>query len=154
MKLITTSLLSLICLFGLSQTNVITTPVAPADKALVIFIRPAELNSALDNWVLMEDEKEFCRISNNRFVTKITEPGKHTYSAKRGGIGIGKVKVTLDLEMEAGKTYFVHCDIKTNLLNVRLLLNEVTKSTATKFLQKAKPDNCELTKEENKETKE
>lgn len=154
MKPIITSLLILCSLFGWSQTNVSSLPVAPPDKALVVFIRPAELTSALDNWVLMEDEKEFCRISNNRFVTKIAEPGKHTYSAKRGGVGIGKVKVTLDLELEAGKTYFVHCDIKTNLINVRLLLNEITKSTANKFLEKAKPDNCELVKDEKTESKE
>lgn len=124
-------------------------PSAPADKALVLFIRPSELNAALDNWVLMADGDEFCRISNNRYVTYLAKPGKITFSAKRGGIGIGKPKTGLDLEVEAGKTYYVQCDVKTNLINVRILLNETTFNTAKKFMEKAKPDNCEATKEES-----
>ena len=74
--------------------------------------------------------------------------GKVIFSSKRGGLGIGKPKDHLELELEAGKTYYVQCDIKSNLINIRILLNEITKSTAKKFLLKAKPDNCELKKEE------
>lgn len=122
-------------------------PAAPADKALVIFIRPSEMMAALDNWKLLANEKEFCRISNNRYVTYLSAPGKISFAAIRGGVGIGKPKSPLELELEAGKTYYVHCDVKTNMLNVRILLEEVTLSTAKKFMEKAKPDNCEAEKE-------
>ncbi len=123
-------------------------PKPPADKAMVVFIRPAEITSALDNWVLMANGEEFCRISNNRYVTYLAKPGKVSFSSKRGGIGIGKPKSSLELELEAGKTYYVQCDIKTNLINVRILLNEITLSTAKRFLEKAKPDNCETVKDD------
>ncbi len=125
-----------------------TIPSAPSDKALVIFIRPPEMANALDNWVLMADDNEFCRISNNRYVTYISDSGKVVFSSKRGGLGIGKPKDNLELELEAGKTYYVQCDINSNLVSVRILLNEITKSTAKKFILKAKPDKCELKKED------
>lgn len=131
--------------FAASAQSVI--PAAPADKALVIFIRPPEMTSALDNWKLLVNEKEFCRISNNRYVTYLSAPGKVSFAAIRGGIGIGKPKSPLELELEAGKTYYVHCDVKTNLVSVRILLEEITLSTAKKFMEKAKPDNCEAVKE-------
>lgn len=135
-------------LLGIIANAQDTIPSAPSDKALIIFIRPPEMASALDNWVLMADDNEFCRISNNRYVTYLSMPGKVIFSSKRGGLGIGKPKDHLELELEAGKTYYVQCDIKSNLINIRILLNEITKSTAKKFLLKAKPDNCELKKEE------
>lgn len=123
-------------------------PAPPADKALVVFIRPSEMASALDNWVLMADGENFCRISNNRFVTYLTKPGKVSFSSKRGGVGIGKPKDVLEMELEGGKIYYVQCDIKSNLVNVRILLNEIMPSTAKKFLAKAKPDNCETNKQD------
>lgn len=125
-----------------------TIPNAPSDKALIVFIRPPEMANALDNWVLMADDNEFCRISNNRYVTYLSNPGTVVFTSKRGGLGIGKPKDNLELELEAGKTYYVQCDIKSNLISVRILLNEITKSTAKKFLIKAKPDKCELNKED------
>jgi hypothetical protein len=117
-------------------------------KALVVFIRPAEMVSALDNWVLMADNEEFCRISNNRYVLYHAKPGRVNFSAKRGGIGIGKPVSTIDFELKEGEVYYVQCQIKSNLVNVRLLLNEITKRTAEDFFAKVKPDNCELIKAE------
>ncbi len=119
-----------------------------AGKAMVIFIRPPEMMSALDNWVLMAENEEFCRISNNRYVLYSGKPGKVTFTAKRGGIGIGKPKTGIDFDLKAGEIYYVQCQVKSNLVNVRILLNEITKRTADNFLQKAKADKCELRKTE------
>jgi len=118
------------------------------DKALVVFIRPPEMMSALDNWVLMAENEEFCRISNNRYVLFQAKPGKVNFTAKRGGIGIGKPQTGIDFDMKAGEIYYVQCQVKSNLVNVRILLNEITKRTAENFLQKAKPDKCEIRKTE------
>ncbi len=148
-KIVFVVVLALSTLTTFAQTEI---PKPPADKAMVVFIRPAEITSALDNWVLMANGDEFCRISNNRYVTYLAKPGKVSFSSKRGGIGIGKPKSSLELELEAGKTYYVQCDIKTNLINVRILLNEITLSTAKRFLEKAKPDNCETAKDDKATT--
>ena len=122
-----------------------------AGKALVVFIRPPEMMSALDNWVLMADNEEFCRISNNRYVLYHTKPGKINFSAKRGGIGIGKPVSGIDFELKEGEIYYVQCQVKSNLVSVRILLNEITKRTAEGFFAKAKPDNCEVRKTEGGE---
>lgn len=116
-------------------------------KALVVFIRPPELTSALDNWVLLADNEEFCRISNNRYVLYHAKPGKVNFSSRRGGIGIGKPVTGIDFELKEGEVYFVQCQVKTNLINVRILLNEITERTANQYLTKAKPDNCEIRRE-------
>ncbi|CAN5726754.1 hypothetical protein BH10BAC2_BH10BAC2_15480 [soil metagenome] len=145
-KLFLTILLIIAGYASIAQAEI---PPAPSDKALVVFIRPPELQAALDNWVLMANGDEFCRISNNRYVTYLAAPGNISFTSKRGGIGIGKPKDVLELELEAGKTYYVQCDVKLNLVSIRILLNEITLSTAKKFLLKAQPDNCELKKKED-----
>ena len=143
-QLLSVLLVLIACTATYAQNEI---PPPPADKALVVFIRPSELNSALDNWVLMADGEEFCRVSNNRYVTYLSKPGSVEFSSKRGGIGIGKPKDLLKMDLEGGKIYYVQCDIKSNLINVRILLNEIMPSTAKKFLEKAKPDNCETKKD-------
>lgn len=84
-----------------------TIPNTPENRALIVFIRPADMASALDNWNLMADDNEFCRLSNNRYVTYTSNPGTVKFSSKRGGLGIGKPKDLLEVELEAGKTYYV-----------------------------------------------
>lgn len=143
-KQIASILLVFITLSGFAQTDF---PLPPSDKALIVFIRPPEMANALDNWVLMADGEEFCRVSNNRYVTYLSKTGNVEFSSKRGGLGVGKPKDILKMELEGGKIYYVQCDIKSNLINVRILLNEIMPSTAKKFLEKAKPDNCELKKD-------
>lgn len=145
MKLLLLPFFSLVMLCGFAQDAPTLSP--EPGKALIVFIRPAEMTAALDNWVLLADGEEFCRISNNRYVLYQAKPGKVSFAAKRGGIGIGKPVTGIDFDLKEGEIFYVQCQIKTNLVNVRILLNEITERTAKQYLEKAKPDKCEIAKE-------
>lgn len=146
MKKLLCVVLVVLTISGYAQDSTNLTP--EPGKALVVFVRPAELMSALDNWVLLANGEEFCRVSNNRYVLYQAKPGKYNFTAKRGGIGIGKPVTGIDFDVKEGEIYYVQCQVKSNLVSVRILLNEITKRTAEGFLKKAKPDNCQVQKTE------
>lgn len=118
-----------------------TEPARIADPATVYFYRGKQFGSALQNFVLKADGKEICRLSVKRYVVYKGQPGKVAFSAVEGGLAIPK-KEMLELELEAGKSYYVQCDVKTGLVTTRMEMTEVTESTAKKKMEGLEADNC------------
>ncbi len=118
---------------------------APAEKemATVYIYRVGQFGAAAANWSIWADETKICKLSNNKFITHQVKPGKHVYSARVGGVGILKKETEIELETEAGGTYYIACNVKTSFTRARLELIEVTKSTATKQMAKMSLDNCQ-----------
>ncbi len=112
-----------------------------ADPVTVYFYRGKQFTSALQNFVLKADGKEICRLSVKRYVVYKGQPGKVAFSAVEGGLVIPK-KEMLELDLEAGKSYYVQCDVKTGLLTARMEMTEVTESTAKKKMEGLEADNC------------
>lgn len=112
-----------------------------ADPATVYFYRGKQFGSALQNFVLKADGKEICRLSVKRYVVYKGQPGKIAFSAVEGGLAIPK-KEMLKLELEAGKSYYVQCDVKSGLVTTRMEMTEVTESTAKKKMEGLEADNC------------
>lgn len=128
-----------------------TKKAAPAEKeapakeemATVFIYRVGQFGAAAANWSIWADETKICKLSNNKFIMHQVKPGKHVYSAKVGGVGILKKETEIELETEAGETYYIACNVKTSFTRARLELIEVTKSTATKQMAKMSQDNCQ-----------
>lgn len=118
---------------------------APAEKemATVYIYRVGQFGAAAANWSIWADETKICKLSNNKFIAHQVKPGKHVYSARVGGVGILKKETEIELETEAGGTYYIACNVKTSFTRARLELIEVTKSTATKQMAKMSLDNCQ-----------
>ena len=126
-----------------SETGNISEMTSPkgADPATVYFYRGKQFGSALQNFVLKADGKEICRLSVKRYVVYKGQPGKVAFSAVEGGLAIPK-KEMLELELEAGKSYYVQCDVKSGLVTTRMEMTEVTESTAKKKMEGMEADNC------------
>lgn len=122
-----------------------TKKIAPAEQenATVYIYRVGQFNAAAANWSIWADETKICKLSNNRFIKHEVKPGKHVYSAKVGGVGLLKKETEIELETEAGKSYYIACNVKTSITRARLELIEVTKSTADKQMAKMSLDHCQ-----------
>lgn len=120
---------------GSSKTTV------AADSATVYFYRGKQFSASLVNYVLLANDKEICRLSVKRYVVYKSLPGKVYFTSREGGLAIPK-KEQLELDLEAGKNYYVQCDVKTGLVTTRMEMTEVTESTAKKKMDGLQPDNC------------
>ena len=118
-----------------------TVSTATADSATVYFYRGKQFTSALANYVLLANDKQICRLSVKRYVVYKALPGKVYFTSREGGLAIPK-KEQLELDLEAGKSYYVQCDVKTGLVTTRMEMTEVTESTAKKKMDGLQPDNC------------
>lgn len=82
-------------------------------------------------------------MSNNKFIAGKTKPGKRLITFRIGGVGLFKKETEIELETEAGKSYYVACTVKQSFTRLRMEFMEVTKSTAHKQMQDMTLDNCQ-----------
>lgn len=112
-----------------------------ADSATVYFYRGSQFYRAGVNFTIRANGQEICRLSNKRYLVYKTMPGKVSFTSVAGGLNIPD-KEKFDLELEAGKSYYVQCDIKTSFVADRMEMTEVMPSTAKNKMEKLAPDNC------------
>jgi hypothetical protein len=95
------------------------------------------------DWSIFVDEQKVCKLSNNKFIKVTAKPGKHVINSRIGGVEVLKKETGLEIEVEAGKDYFVSCNVKQSFTRFRLELMEVTKSTADKQMKDMAMDKCQ-----------
>ena len=118
-------------------------PKPKAETATIYIYRTGSWGAAANNWAMFVDEKKVCKLSNNRFIKVEVAPGKHRVSSKIGGIELLKKVTEIEIDAEAGKSYFVACNVKQSLTRARLEMTEVTKSSADKQMEKMTLDKCQ-----------
>lgn len=123
-------------------------PKPKAETATIYIYRTGSWSGAANNWAMFVDEKKICKLSNNRFIKVEVAPGKHRVSSKIGGLEVLKKETEVEIEAEAGKSYYVSCNVKQSLTRARLEMTEVTKSSADKQMEKMTLDKCQETAEE------
>jgi hypothetical protein len=111
------------------------------DKATVIIYRRLETNQWTTNFVIRANGEAVCRLSNNRYVVYKTKPGQVDFTTVAGGLQIPD-KDLLPLDLQAGKVYFLQADVLTRFGSNKLILSEVTQSTAQRNLPGTLPDRC------------
>ena len=115
----------------------------PGDSAIIYIYRGGQAGGAAANWAMFVDENKLCKLSNNKFIRVAVAPGKHTISAKIGGVGLMKKETEVEVETEAGGEYYIACNIKQSITRARLEMIEVTKGTGKKQREKMTLDNCQ-----------
>ncbi|KAA9333335.1 DUF2846 domain-containing protein [Hymenobacter busanensis] len=118
-----------------------TVPAPKPDMATVVFYRPAMLAQAATNFTVRANGAELCRLSNKRFFVTTLKPGETSFTSVAGGLNLPD-QDKFDLNLEAGKVYYIQGDVKTRLMTVKMVFTEVTESTYKKKNADLKPDNC------------
>ena len=111
------------------------------DVSTFIFYRGGQFWRAFVNFTIRANGDELCRLSNGRFMVYKTTPQKIAFTNVAGGLNIPD-KEKLEIDAEAGKVYFIQCDVKSNLFTDKMEMSEVTESTAKKKLKNVTADNC------------
>lgn len=113
------------------------------DTTYIYVYRTGQFNGAAANWAVYLDGEKKCKLSNNRFMRLAVTPGKHTITAKIGGAGLFKKETEVEIEAEAGGSYYIACNVKQSITRARLEMLEVTKGSAAKQMEKMVLDNCQ-----------
>lgn len=111
------------------------------DVSTFIFYRGGAFGQAFVNFTIRANGDELCRLSNGRFMVYKTTPQKITFTNVAGGLNIPD-KEKLEIDAEAGKVYYIQCDVKVNLFTNKMEMSEVMESTAKKKLKSVTADNC------------
>ncbi len=115
----------------------------PEATGTLYIYRTGQFAGAAANWSIWVDGEKVCKLSNNKYIMTNVTPGKHTVSAKIGGVGLMKKETEVEIEVEGGSSYYVACNIKQSITRARLEMIEVTKGTAAKQMEKMELDGCQ-----------
>lgn len=115
--------------------------------AKIIIFRPNNFTNWSSNFSIFANQERICKLSNNRFVSYEVAPGAVSLKS-RVSFGISETK-DLDLNVEAGKTYYVRCDLLSQVFALTLDMTPISDDIAKKYLDmyNVKPDACMKKKE-------
>ena len=113
------------------------------DFATVYIYRGGQFFGSALNYAIFANEEMVCKLSNNRYIEYKAKPGKLSLTAHRGGVELFKKETGLDLNVEAGKKYYVKGDQKSSITRTRLELSEVTENTANRDMKDMTVDACQ-----------
>jgi len=145
-KLILVTVLSLSALFLTTRAHAGVRPTG--DTSYIYVYRVGQFSGAGANWAVFLDGEKKCKLSNNKFMRLAVTPGKHTISARVGGMSIMKKETEIEVEATAGGSNYVACSVKQSITRQRLEMVEVVKNTASKQMEKMSLDNCQEAIEE------
>lgn len=100
-----------------------------AGQGLVVFYRPGSLMGAALGCTVHEGQAEVARLGSGKFYAVSAAPGAHQYSTK------AETTDRINLEVEAGETYFVRCKLGFGVMAGRPNLSP---SDRAEFAAKAK----------------
>jgi hypothetical protein len=103
------------------------------EEALVYVMRPSNLGFAL-GFSIACDNTLLGTTKGKRYVQGLVKPGIHKITASGG-----EKDAELEINVEAGKTYYIEQKIKMGLVLARTKLELVTEEEGIKLLAKCKP---------------
>ncbi len=122
----TKHLLLILAMFGIGLSSVLGQPepvVINPQSATVYLYRSSALLSAARKYWVYADGKPICKIGNKRHCQLILPTGPVTFTTKLAGLTlVPKKRPSLDLTLEAGKTYYLQADLKTKLFPLQAVL--------------------------------
>ncbi|QMW01241.1 DUF2846 domain-containing protein [Spirosoma foliorum] len=118
-----------------------------ADFATVYIYRGGQFFGSALNYAIFANGEKICKLSNNRYIEYKAKPDQLSLTAHRGGIEVFKKETGLDIQVEAGKSYYVKGDQKSSITRTRLELSEVTENTAKRDMKDMTVDACQETAE-------
>ncbi|UBB25805.1 DUF2846 domain-containing protein [Pseudoxanthomonas japonensis] len=104
-----------------------------AGKGQIVFFREKKFAGAAVNYIVREGETELGKLSSGSYFVVAVEPGAHAYTVH------SEAKDVLNLEMEAGETYYVIGGITMGFLAGRPNLSPSDQAAFDAMSGKLKP---------------
>jgi len=136
-----------------AESGAETSFVAPADKALLVFVRTSKLYKRRDVKIVDDKLRAYASFEARQHAVALVEPGEHSFYT------IGQNTERFDLEVAAGRTYVVLVRVNTGMGNVRAVPDPVKRSDqdfdeSVKWIRETKPSPSAAGLEESAKKKE
>lgn len=105
----------------------------PEGKGQIVFFRESKFVGGAISYKVREGETELGKLSNGSYFVYVAEPGAHAYTVH------SEAKDVLNLEVEAGETYFVSGGVSMGVFAGRPNLSPSTQSAYAAIAAKLKP---------------
>ncbi len=79
----------------------------PPGKGQIVFFRRWYWGGGANTYMVREGEREIGRLPNSNYFIAAVDPGWHTFTVK------AEKHVDMQIEIEAGETYYVLCELGT-----------------------------------------
>jgi hypothetical protein len=99
------------------------------DKALVYFVRPTSMAFAIKSWMFCDDDVLGANKGSSYFFAHV-EPGKHVFWSKSENVD------ALELEVEAGRTYYVQQHMRMGGMKAHTKLEVLAEADGVERLAK------------------
>lgn len=114
-----------------------------SDSSFIYIYRTGQFGGAMANFSIWVDDKKLCKISNDKYFKVAVTPGTHKIEAKLGGVSIMKKETSVEVDVVAGKSNFIACNMKSSITRVRLEMTEVVEKAGKKEIEKMSLDRCQ-----------
>lgn len=113
------------------QANGIANP--PEGKGQIVFFRDKKFTGGAISYIVREGEEELGKLSNGSYFVHVAEPGAHAYTVH------SEAKDVMNLEVEAGETYYVVGSVSMGILAGRPNLSPADQAAFDALSDKIKP---------------
>lgn len=125
----------------------ITTPVIvqaqdSLKNAKIYFLRSTGFIGSLAGFNVFIDSAFVCRLNEKKYSVHQVLAGPHTCSVRFGGKKLRDGIEKVELDVEAGKSYYVQIIFRNGFFTNKVSCEEITANTAKRFLPKLKEDDC------------
>ena len=126
-------MLVFLCPLVMAQELVENDPEAPF--GLVYFLRGKGHAGSATAFSALIDGGRVCKLNNRRYSVHEVEPGEHEFKAQFGGKKGKKKAEIVVIEIEAGKTYYIHMIMQTSFWINDVSAQEITRNSALRLFE-------------------
>ena len=112
----------------------ISNSLSAQENGKVYFIRSEGFQAPAAAFNLFVDQKIVGRLNNKRYSIHEVKPGKHTFSTQFAGKNPRQKAEKIEVEIEAGKTYYIQVKFQHGLFKNKLHFKEVKEDEAKALL--------------------
>lgn len=113
------------------------------ETAKVYFMRSTGFSGSAQGFTVFIDDKIVCKLNNKRYSLHDIAPGTHQFSVQFAGKSAKGKAERIEINVEAGKTYYIQLIFQTGFIKNNLYCQEVTESSAKTMLGSLKEDSCQ-----------
>ena len=108
----------------------------------VYVIRRTGYSGALDGYSIFMDGTRICVLNNKKYSVHQVPAGRHSFNVRFGGKNDNKDKEHLEIEVEAGRDYYITVEQRGSLVN-KVSLQELAGSSGKRALEDVtRDDSC------------
>lgn len=126
-------------------TFLLVTTISFAQETATVFIARKKIYTGYYGPIkVFMDGKLICRINNNQYSIHNVPTGQHKFSVQWEGKNAkeGASEEGIDVDVEAGKEYYIKTNREDRGIKSILILQEVTANTWKKVKEGLDPDDC------------